>query len=90
MLEPPTPRVVAIAGDDHASRDRRSDSRVPWPPPLLSKPTAPRATAVATRPGVRRRLPARLGSAAVARSWGSAAADPRDRRLLARPRESPP
>jgi hypothetical protein len=45
------PRVVAIARDNHASRDRRSDPRPSWPPPP-SMPIAPRTTAVATRPGV--------------------------------------
>jgi hypothetical protein len=52
--EPPTPRVAAIARDDRASRDCQSHPHLLWPPPPLSRPTAPRATAVATGPGVRR------------------------------------
>jgi hypothetical protein len=46
---------AAIARDDRASLDHRSNPRLPWPPPLLPKPIAPRATVVATGPGVRRR-----------------------------------
>jgi hypothetical protein len=54
--EPPcTPRVASIAGDDRASRDRRSDPRLSWPPPPLPNPTTSRATVIATRPEVRHR-----------------------------------
>jgi hypothetical protein len=52
--EPPTPRATAIAGDDRTLRDRRSHTRLPWPPPPLLKPTAPHATAVPTGPRVHR------------------------------------
>jgi hypothetical protein len=61
ILEPPTSRVATITGDNRASRDCRSNPRLPWPPPPLFKPTAPRATVVATRPGLRRRRSSALG-----------------------------
>jgi hypothetical protein len=40
---------VAIVGDDHASLNHRSNPRLPWPPSLLPKPIASRATVVAHR-----------------------------------------
>ena len=55
MPEPPMPRMAAIAGDDRASRARRSYPRVPWPPPSLPKPIVPRTITVTTEPRVRRR-----------------------------------
>jgi hypothetical protein len=61
MPEPPTPHVVPIAGGDRASHDRRSHLCLPWPPPHLSKPTAPHATVVAIKPGVCRHHLSALG-----------------------------
>jgi hypothetical protein len=60
--EPPTPRVAAIARDDRASRDHRSDPCPSWPPPPLPTPTTSRATAVATEPSVRRRRTSASGA----------------------------
>jgi hypothetical protein len=54
--------VADIARDDRASRDRRNDPRSSWPPPPLSMPTTPHATAVATGPRVRRRRSSASGA----------------------------
>jgi hypothetical protein len=87
MLEPPTPRVVAIAIDDRASCDRRSDPRPSWPPSPLSTPTASRATGVAIGPRVRRRRPSASGAPSLL------ARPPQERRhrsfLVERRRRSP-
>ena len=57
------PRVAAIARDDRASRDRRSDLCPSWPPSPLSTPTAARTTVVATESRVRcRRRPSASGA----------------------------
>jgi hypothetical protein len=65
-LEPPTPRMAAIARDDYASHDRRSDPRPSWTPPPMPPLIAPRTTAVATGVRVRRRPFLRFGSAVTA------------------------
>jgi hypothetical protein len=47
-----------IARDDYAWRGHQSNPCLPclpWPPPPLPKPTTPRATTVASGPGVSRR-----------------------------------
>jgi hypothetical protein len=97
--KPPTPRVAAIAGNDHVSHDRQIHLCLPWRPLSLPKPTTPRATVVATRLLQKRRrcLSARLESVVITRSYGSVAGSPQlacsprgRRRVVVRLRAPPP